>query len=41
MPLKVDPNKNDNTYNPEHGYAQKPADLPKSKRKRTNNRAGQ
>jgi hypothetical protein len=34
MANKVDPNKNDNVYNPEVGYQTKPENLPKSKRKR-------
>jgi hypothetical protein len=33
MANKVDPNRNENTYNPDQPYLQKPENLPKSKRK--------
>jgi hypothetical protein len=36
MANKVDPNKNDNTYNPDTPYEQKPESLAKSKRKSRN-----
>ena len=33
MANKVDPNKNDNVYNPDTGFEKKPSNLPKNKRR--------
>jgi hypothetical protein len=34
MSLKVDPNKNENVYNTDQDYAERPENFPKNKRKR-------